>query len=84
MNKRNVQKLFGIPLFYWGYWDDIDVGELQFYDVHFLFPSMEKYNGSTIDYNLEGKINIYNDEGTKIIWEGYACDIPEFMEAIKK
>ena len=80
----NVEKFCGIKIFEWEEWDDIDIGELQFYNVKFLLSSMEKYNeiiGITVTRNLDGKMKIYNDD-MKVIWNGYITDIPEVMEEL--
>lgn len=80
----NVEKFCGIKILEWEEWDDIDVGKLQFYNVKFLLSSMEKYNeiiGITVTRNLDGKMEIYNDD-MKVIWDGYITDIPEVMEEL--
>lgn len=78
----NEQKLFGIVIFLWKEWDEIDTGCSQFYDVEFPFKSMEKYNGMDTSFNDEGELSV-TDKAGNIVWEGYACQIPEFMDEVK-
>ena len=77
---KRIEKFCGIDLFYWDGWDDLDVGELQFYDVEFCMESMKKYNGATVVRNINGMMEIYDNED--IIWEGYPTEIPEIMDEL--
>ena len=79
--ERNIGKLFGIPLFYWEEWNEIDTGFLQFYNVEFPFESMKKYNGMDVSLDMNGEIAITDSEG-KEVWKGFACAIPEFMQEL--
>ena len=78
----NEQKLFGIVIFSWEEWDEIDTECSQFYDVKFPFESMDRYNGMDASFSSEGEISV-TDKAGNIVWEGYACQIPEFMSRIK-
>lgn len=78
---RNTKKLFGIPLFYWEEWDEIDTGFLQFNNVEFLFDSMKKYNGMDASLDMNGEIAITDNNGDEV-WKGFACAIPEFRREL--
>ncbi len=78
----NEQKLFGIVIFLWKEWDEIDTGCSQFYNVEFPFESMEKYSGMDTSFSNEGELSV-TDKAGNIVWEGYACQIPEFMDEVK-
>ena len=80
---ENTEKLFDISLFHWEGWDEIETGYLQFYNVEFSFESMKKYNGMDVALDMNGKITITEREGEgKEVWNGFACQIPEFMQAV--
>ena len=79
--ERNVQKLFDIPLFYWEEWDEIETSFLQFYNVNFLFSSMEKYNGMDVSLDMNGELAITDSSGDEV-WKGFACAIPEFRREL--
>ena len=81
--ERNTEKLFGIPLFYWEEWDEIDTGFLQFYNVEFLFESMKKYNGMDASLDMNGEIAITDSKGEEV-WKGLACAIPEFRRELNE
>lgn len=78
----NEEKLFDIVLFSWEGWDEIETGFLQFYNVQFPFESMKKYNGMDVSLDMNGEISISSDD--EEVWKGFACQIPEFMQAIKE
>lgn len=80
------QKLFGIELFKWKEWDEIETGFLQFHNVEFPYESMKKYNGMDVALNMDGEIMITNDlpDGLEGVWSGYAYEIPEFMDELNK
>lgn len=78
--ERNEQKFLGKTLFIWESWDEVDVGELFFYDVEFSFESMKKYNGLGVILTLEGLMKIYNEDGTKVVWSGFPTDIEEWNQ----
>ena len=79
---REVETLFGIPIFAFADWVEIETGVLQLYNVEFPFPSMKKYNGSDVSIDMNGELIIYDEEGEEV-WKGYACEIPEFMKAVQ-
>ena len=79
--ERNTEKLFDIPLFYWGQWDEIETGFLQFYSVEFPFESMKKYNGMDASLDMNGEIAITDSNGEEV-WKGFACAIPEFRREL--
>lgn len=81
--ERNVQRLFDIPLFYWEEWDEIETGFLQFYNVNFLFSSMEKYNGMDVSLDMNGELAITDSDGNEV-WKGFACEIPEFLQGVNE
>ena len=78
---RSVQDLFGIRLFYWQNWNDINVGFLQFSNVEFLYESMAMYNGLDVSMDMSGMLTVWDKD--EEVWRGFACQIPEFMEAVK-
>lgn len=81
----NEQKMFGVVIFTWDGWDEIETGCLQYYTVSFPFESMKKYNGMDASLDMEGELSITEKNGEcKEVWKGFVSDIPEFMEAIKK
>jgi hypothetical protein len=91
-NKRHVETLFNTPLFSRpteGGWDQIDLGCLHYYDVDWVFPSMQQFNGCgvTIDYvgKNEMTFSLYTKEDGKEIeqWQHRSfLDIPEFRDNI--
>lgn len=77
------QKLFGIVIFTWEEWDDIDSECAQFYNVNFPFESMKKYNGMDASLDMNGELSVTEKSGEcKEVWKGYVCEIPEFMRAV--
>lgn len=81
----NEQKMFGVVIFTWDEWDEIDVGYLQFYTVNFPFESMKKYNGMDVSLNMDGELSITGrGGGCEEVWKGYMSEIPEFMVAISR
>ena len=81
-NERNTQKFCGKDLFTWDEWDEIDTGELQFYNVEFCIDSMKEFNGMTAVLTIEGQLDIFaEDESGKQIekWSGFVTDIPGFL-----
>lgn len=82
---REEQKLFGITIFTWERWNEIDIGWFQFYNVQFPFESMKKYNGMDADINMDGKLSIGDRKlGCEEVWSGYVYEIPEFMEELSR
>lgn len=81
----NEQKMFGVVIFTWDEWDEIDTGCFQYYAVNFPFESMKKYNGMDASLDMEGELSITEKDGEfKEVWKGFVSDIPEFMTAISK
>lgn len=81
----NEQKMFGVVIFTWDEWDEIETGFLQFYDVNFPFDSMKKYNGMDASLDMDGELRITEKDGEcDEVWKGYVSEIPEFMAAISK
>ncbi len=81
--ERFEQKLFGITIFTWDEWDEIEIGELQFYNVWFPFDSMKKYNGMNASLDMDGRLSIVEKDGDCIeVWNDYVYWIPEFMEKL--
>lgn len=89
----NTQYFLGIDLFTWNdlydvesdmlqfYWDEIDNDMFQFYNVNFPFESMKRFNGMDITFQLEGTLQIFNEDG-KVLWEGFPTQIEEFREML--
>lgn len=90
--ERYEETLFDIPIFTWEYWDGYDTDSLIFYNVEFLFDSMKQYNGCDCSLDLNGRLTIskLGEEiskdyyKTENVWQGFVCEIPEFMEALNK
>lgn len=80
--KKFQETLFDIPIFAWEEWDMIDTISLQFYNVEFSFESMKQYNECNCTLDMNGKLTIWNED--EISWEGFVCEIPEFMEELNK
>lgn len=79
-NKRKLQDMFGIEIFEWDGWDEIDIGYLNFYNVKFLLDSMKIYDGRNVSLNMSGLLEVYSEDGTKTLWSEYLNTIPEFKE----
>ena len=53
---------------------------------------MKQYNGCDCSLNFNGRLEITklgeeiseNFYKTEIVWEGFVCEIPEFMEQLNK
>ena len=81
----NEQKMFGVVIFTWDEWDEVDTGCLQFYNINFSFESMKKYNGMDASLDMDGELSITEKDGDcKEVWKGYLTEIPEFMAEIRK
>ena len=86
------ETLFDIPIFSWEQWDMIDDDTFQFYNVDFPYKSMKQYNGYDCSLDVNGKLEItklgkeiskdYYE--TELVWSGFVCEIPEFMEELNK
>ena len=86
------ETLFDIPIFSWEEWDMIDDDTFQFYNVDFSYKSMKQYNGYDCSLDTNGKLEItklgkeiskdYYE--TELVWSGFVCEIPEFMEELNK
>lgn len=90
--KRTQETFFDIPIFTWEDWDYIADDTIQFYNIEFQFESMKQYNGCDCSLNFNGRLEITklgeeiseNFYKTEIVWEGFVCEIPEFMEQLNK
>lgn len=71
---RYTESFCGIDLFTYTDYDDIEMGEIVFYDVLFNFKSMKKYNGMTVSRFMDGKMKIWS--GEEAVWDGFVTDIP--------
>ena len=90
--KRFEETLFDIPIFAWENWDQLDMDTFQFYNIDFQFESMKQYNGYDCNLDVNGKLEItklgkeiskdYYE--TELVWSGFVCEIPEFMEELNK
>lgn len=81
--EKTTQDLFGIPLFDWESWDEVEIGRLQFYNVDFHFDSMKKFNNMCVELDISGEIRICDDEGIDV-WKGFACEIPDFLQEVNR
>lgn len=85
MLEVKTEKFCGVDLFNWKNWDYIDDGCLYFYNVQFLFPSMQKYNGMDVARWFDGKMKIYGGNyAEELVWSGYITDILEVMDELNK
>lgn len=83
-NKTNIEQFCGIDLYSWKEWDEMDIGNLYFYNVQFLVPSMTKYNNMDVSRLFDGRMEIYGGENEEPVWSGYVTDIQEVMEELNK
>lgn len=81
--ENTTQMFFGIPLFDWESWDEVEIGRLQFYNVNFYFDSMKKFDNMCIELDISGEIRICDDKGLDV-WKGFACEIPEFLQKVNE
>lgn len=72
-----IEKFCGIDLFIWKEWDMIDNGSFYFYDVIFCMESMKKYDGCDVLRQMDGTMEIYAEEGKKVVWTGFVTDVAE-------
>lgn len=80
-----TEQFCGIDLYNWKEWDIIDTDIFYYYDVEFLVPSMQKYNGMDVGRWFNGKMEIYGgDNAEEVVWEGYVTDIEEVMMALSE
>lgn len=73
----NIEKFCGTDLFIWKEWDMIDDGSFCFYDVIFCMESMRKYDGCDVLRQMDGTMEIYAEEGEKVVWTGFVTDVAE-------
>ena len=78
------QEFCGITIFTYELFDEGELGEIQFYNVHFPFKSMEKYNGTTVVFGINGQLTLFDDENDNEIDDMWVTDIPEVREHILK
>lgn len=83
-NGKRIEQFCGIDLYAWENWDLMDTDMLYFYNVGFLVPSMQKYNGMDVERKFDGKMEIYGRYGTVVVWSGWVTDIPEVIEELNK
>ena len=81
---EHVEFLLGIPIFTWKGWNECGPGILEFYDVHFLFDSLEKYDGSTVLLNISWNLLEIREEDKNVFIKLNLFDVPEFVEALNK
>lgn len=87
----NTEQFCGVDIFNWKEWDIMDTDDFYFYNVEFLMPSMQKYNGMDVARWFDGKMEIYKDSDAEadesvpnVVWSGYVTDIHEVMEALNR
>lgn len=84
-NEITTDQFCGIDLYNSKDWDIMDADSFYCYDVEFIMPSMQKYNGMDVWRWFDGKMKIYDgDNAEEIVWEGYVTDIKEVMEALNE
>ncbi len=90
-NKIFTEQFCGVDIFNWKEWDMMDTDNFYFYNVEFLLPSMQKYNGMDVGRWFDGKMEIYKDSDpdadesvSDVVWSGYVTDIHEVMEALNR
>lgn len=75
----------GVDLFNWKDWDIMDIDNFYYYNVEFIVPSMQKYNGMDVGRWFDGKMEIYGgNNAEEVVWTGYVTDITEIMEELVK
>lgn len=91
--KDNIctEQFCGVDIFNWEGLDIVDIDNFYFYNVEFLLPSMQKYNGMDVGKWFDGKMEIYKDSNPEadvsvpsVVWSGYVTDIHEVMEALNR
>lgn len=81
----NTEQFCGVDIFNWKEWDIMDTDNFYFYNIEFLMPSMQKYNGMDVARWFDGKMEIYDgDNANQVVWSGYVTDIHEVMEALNR
>lgn len=84
-NEITTEQFCGIDLYNWKDWDIMDTDNFYYYNVEFLMPSMQKYNGMDVGRWFDGKMKIYGgDNADEVVWEGYVTDIEEVMVALSE
>lgn len=84
-NEITTEQFCGIDLYNWKNWDIMGTDNFYYYDVEFLIPSMQKYNGMDVYRWFDGKMEIYGGyNAEEVVWEGYVTDIKEVMEALNE
>ena len=79
---KYIEKFCGISIFTWERCDLVDEDAIYFYDVQFLAPSMEKYNGHGVLRQWDGTLQVDSKDEKQYIWKGYVTDIPEVIEKL--
>lgn len=76
--EKYTESFCGIDIFTYTDYDDIDMDEVYFYNISFLFPvSMRKYDGMNISRFMDGRMKVWNKED--LVWDGFVTDIPGFV-----
>lgn len=84
-NEIITEQFCRVDLFNWKDWDIMDIDIFYYYNVEFLVPSMQKYNGMDVGRWFDGKMEIYGGvNADEVVWTGYVTDIPEIMEELVK
>jgi hypothetical protein len=76
------QKFCGVSLFCWNECEEIEIGQLVFYDPVWLLDSMKEYDNFPLDINIEGEMNIFDKQGCELVWSGFVIDITEVKEIL--
>lgn len=83
-NEIKTNQFCGFDLYAWKEWDIMDTDNFYYYDVEFLVPSMQKYNGMDVGQWFDGKMEIYGgNNGEEVVWSGHVTDIDEVMLFLK-
>lgn len=80
--EKYIEKFCGISIFTWNRCDQVDDDAIYFYNVQFLIPSMEKYNGHDVLRQWDGALQVDSEDGKEYLWKGYVTDIPEVIESL--
>lgn len=84
-NEILIEQFCGVNLFEWKNWDIMDTDNFYYYNVRFLIPSMQQYNGMDVGKWFNGTMEIYGgDNADQIVWSGYVTDIKEVMDELNK
>ncbi|MDR6779400.1 MULTISPECIES: hypothetical protein [Paenibacillus] len=73
-------ELFGIQVLE-SDWIDITEESIQYNEVSFLFKSLIKYDGMTVEILNDWRLKVWDDEG-KVIDEFYLIENDEFRKVL--